>query len=118
MSRRILTLFCPPVAVAFIAIAGACGGVEEQPPESQLFATDPFGLESGLVIVEMAHQGEGAFAVPLFSATKEQPAATPEPIEFSSEQDGGSHTEVASALADASGPGTFSQAVHIPVEGQ
>ena len=118
MSRRILTLFCAPVSLAFIAIAGACGSVEEQPPESQLFATDPFGLESGLAIVEMTHQGEGDFAVALLSATQEETAAPPEPIEFSNEQDGGSHTEVASTLADASGPGEFSQAVHIPVEGK
>ena len=117
-SRRKLTLFCAPVAVAFIATAVACGSVEEQPPQSQLFATDPFGLESGLAIVEMAHQGEGDFAVALLSATQEETAAPPEPIEFSNEQDGGSHTEVASALADASGPGTFSQAAHIPTEGK
>ena len=74
MSRRILTLFCAPVSVALIAIAGACGSVEEQPPESQLFATDPFGLESGLAIVEMTHQGEGDFAVALLSATQEETA--------------------------------------------
>jgi hypothetical protein len=118
MSRRKLTLFCAPVAVAFIATAVACGSEEEQPPESQLFATDPFGLESGLAIVEMTHQGEGDFAVALLSETQEETTATQEPIEFSNEQDGGSHTEVASALADTSGPGTFSQAAHIPVEGK
>jgi hypothetical protein len=120
MSRRLLTLFCAPVAVAFIATAAAaCGSVEEeQPPESQLFATDPFGLESGLAIVEMTHQGEGDFAVALLSATQEETTVTQEPIEFSNEQDGGSHTEVASALADASRPGTFTQAAHIPVGGK
>ena len=120
MSRNIPAPFCASVIVAFIVIAGACGSVEEeQPPESQLFATDPFGLESGLAIVEMTHQGEGDFAVALLSATQKETAATPEPIEFSNEQSGGSHTEVASALADTSGlGGTFSQAAHIPVEGK
>jgi hypothetical protein len=119
MSRNILTLFCAPVTVAFIVIAGACSSVEEeQPPESQLFATDPFGLESGLAIVEMTHQGEGDFAVALLSATQEETAVAPEPIEFSDGQSGGSHTEVASALADTSDPGTFSQAAHIPVAGK
>ena len=77
MSRRLLTLFCAPVSVALIAIAAACGSEEEQPPESQLFATDPFGLESGLAIVEMTHQGEGDFAVALLSATQEETAVTP-----------------------------------------
>src|SRR5918997_912603 len=119
MSRRLLSLLCAPVAVAFIVTAAAaCGSVEEQPPESQLFATDPFGLESGLAIVEMTHQGEGNFAVALLSATQEKTAAPPEPIEFSNEQDGGSHTGVASTLTDVSDPGTFSQAAHIPVGGK
>ena len=118
MSRNVLTLISAPVIVALTLIAGACGDVEEQPPKSQLFATDPFGLEPGLAIVEMTHQGEGDFAVNLLSATQEETASAPEPIEFSEDQNGGSQTEVATALADDSGPGTFSQAAHIPVGGK
>jgi hypothetical protein len=118
MRRNILALISAPVAVAIILTVGACGSAEEQAPKSQLFATDPFGLESGLAIAEMTHQGEGDFAVTLLSATQEEVAATPEPIEFSEDQNGGSQTEVASALADTSGPGTFSQAAHIPVGGK
>jgi hypothetical protein len=119
VSNNILTLVGTPVIAALILMVGACGSVEEeQPPESKLFATDPFGLESGLAIVEMTHQGVGDFAVTLLSATQGETAATPEPIEFTEDQYGGSQTEVASTLIDTSGPGTFSQATHIPVGGK
>src|SRR5215213_994377 len=69
MSRRILTLFCAPVSLAFIAIAGACSSVEEQPPESQLFATDPFGLESGLAIIKVKETSP----LPCFQRRKRKP---------------------------------------------
>src|SRR5215208_7355216 len=118
MSRRILTLFCAPVSLAVIAIAGACSSVEEQPPESQLFATDPFGLESGLAIVEMTHQGEGDFVVNLLSARQGEAAPVPGPIKFSGDQNGGDDIEAAFALAKETGSANISRAVHIPTAGE
>src|SRR5204862_18883 len=82
-------------------IWGWCG--EDENPKSQLFATDPFGLESGLAIVKMSHQGKGDFIVNLLSANQEETAEAPEPVEFSGDKNGGSNTEVAIALADETG---------------
>lgn len=120
MSRKILAYLSAPVAVALLVMAGACGGTdsEEEPPKGQLFATDPFGLEPGLAIVEMTHQGEGDFTVNLLSAMQEETVTTPEAIEFSEDQNGGSHTELAAALVNDTGPGKFSRAAHIPVGGK
>src|SRR5215217_9155722 len=77
------------VIIAPIVIAGgACGGGQdstaekEQDQKGPLFATDPFGLESGLVIVEMTHQGKGDFVVNLLSVRQEGPVPTSQPMEF------------------------------------
>lgn len=108
--------------VVLVTFAGACGGGEQDVPERErgqaelLFATDPFGLESGLAIVRMTHQGEGSFVVNLLSATQEGTGRTPGTIGFS--EDDGSRTEVASALADESGPVSISRAVNIPAAGR
>ena len=118
------------VASVILAVAaGACGGggqedpaADEQVPESQLFATDPFELEPGLAIATMTHYGEGDFAVTLLSTNQEETERTPGPIEFSGgpndEPNDESNTEVAIALADETGPVQVSRAVNAPVEGR
>jgi len=118
------------VASVILAVAaGACGGggqedpaADEQVPESQLFATDPFELEPGLAIATMTHYGEGDFVVTLLSTNQEETERTPGPIEFSGgpndEPNDESNTEVAIALADETGPVQVSRAVNAPVEGR
>ncbi len=98
--------------------AGQSWSAERQDQKSRLFATDPFGLESGLVIAKMNHQGNGDFVVNLLSTRQEETAAAPGPIEFSGDQNGGSTTEVARALAKESGPVAISKAVNIPAAGK
>ena len=112
------------VIVALIAIAGIYSSSgqnsdeEKQDKGEKVFATDPFELQSGLAIVKMTHQGEGTFVVNLLSARQEATADSSEPIEFSGDQNGGSDTEVASALADEKGSVRTSKAVNIPVAGK
>lgn len=86
-------------------------------PTGQIFATDPFTLESGLTVVEMTHQGEGHFVVDLLSAARDETAAS-ERVEFSSDKTGKSNTEVAIALADERGPLDVSKAVKVPTSGK
>ena len=77
--KNTLTVCGALVASVVLAVAaGACGGggqedsaADEQVPESQPFATDPFELEPGLAIATMTHYGEGDFVVTLLS-TKSQ----------------------------------------------
>jgi len=66
----------------------------------------------------MSHSGEGSFVVNLLSANQEEPVATPERLVFSGEQNGGSSTEVATALAEEVGPATVSRAMNVPVGGK
>ena len=127
------------VIVVLMGIASACGSQDsategqdqksqllsgqgssagEQDQKSRLFATGPFGLESGLAIVKMNHQGNGDFVVNLLSTRQEETAAAPGPIEFSGDQNGGSATEVGRALAKKSGPVAVSKAVNIPAAGK
>jgi hypothetical protein len=118
------------VASVILAVAaGACGGggqedpaADEQAPESQQFATNPFELEPGLAIATMTHYGEGDFAVTLLSTNQEETERTPGPIEFSGgpndEPNDESNTEVAIALADETGPVQVSRAVKASVEGR
>ena len=118
------------VASVILAVAaGACGGggqedpaADEQVPESQQFATNPFELEPGLAIATMTHYGEGDFAVNLLSTNQEETERTPGPIEFSGgpndEPNDESNTEVAIALADETGPVQVSRAVKATVEGR
>ncbi len=116
-------------SVVLAVAAGACGGggqedsaADEQVPESQPFATDPFELEPGLAIATMTHYGEGDFVVTLLSTNQEETERTSGPIEFSGgpndEPNDESNTEVAIALADETGPVQVSRAVNAPVEGR
>jgi len=116
-------------SVVLAVTAGACGdggqedpAADEQVPESQQFATDPFELEPGLAIATMTHYGEGDFVVTLLSTNQEETERTPGPIEFSGgpndEPNDESNTEVAIALADETGPVQVSRAVNAPVEGR
>jgi hypothetical protein len=91
---------------------------EKQDQKSRIFATDPFILEPGLAIVKMNHQGNGDFVVNLLSTRQEETATARGPIEFSGDQDGGSTTEVARALAKEQGPVAVSKAVNIPAAGK
>jgi hypothetical protein len=93
-------------------------GQKEQGQKEQIFATDPFGLEPGLAVVKMSHQGNGNFFVDLLSARQEEATKTSGPIEFSGDKNGGSNEEVAIALAQKAGPATVSRAVKIPVGGK
>jgi hypothetical protein len=122
--RNVLTV-CGVFAVVLtpIAIANALGigqspDEEEQYQESQLSETDPFGLEPGLAIVEMTHQGKGDFVVNLLSAEREETTATPEPIEFFGDGSGSEDTGVALALTDGEGSADVSRAVNIPTKGK
>lgn len=111
------------VLIIFMGLMSA-GGVQQvavvegQSQNSQLFATDPFGLEPGLAVVKMSHRGEGGFVVNLLSANQEEPVATPERLVFSEGQNGGSTTEIATALAEEIGPVTVSRAVNVPFGGK
>jgi hypothetical protein len=139
--KNLLTGYCVFVVVFLMVTVTACGGEqgstedtdqkgqlfseksqgssgEDENPKSQLFATDPFGLESGLAIVKMSHQGKGDFVVNLLSANQEETAEAPEPVEFSGDKNGGSDTEVAIALADETGSVALSRAVNVPVAGK
>ncbi len=120
--KNILARLGAPIAVLLMALASSCGGAEQQEEDStveqeQFFATDPFGLEPGLAIVKMNHQGDGSFVVNLLSARQEETTRAP-PIKFSGDQNGGSNTEMSAALADETGPVSVSRAVNIPVAGR
>jgi hypothetical protein len=112
------------VLIVLAGIASAYSGsgqgsiVEKQSQNSQVYATDPFRLESGFAVAKMTHSGEGSFVVNLISAMQEETLAAPETIKFSEDQYGGSNTEVAIALAEEVGPVTVSRAVSIPVGGK
>jgi hypothetical protein len=86
-------------------------------PREQIFATDPFSLETGLAVVEMTHRGEGRFVVNLVSAVQDE-AATSGPVEFSRDKNGGSNTEVAIALVDERGPADISKAIKVLAAGE
>ena len=128
--KNTLTVCGALVASVVLAVAaGACGGggqedsaADEQVPESQPFATDPFELEPGLAIATMTHYGEGDFVVTLLSTNQEETERTSGPIELSGspndEPNDESNTEVAIALADETGPVQVSRAVNAPVEGR
>lgn len=107
------------VASAVVAnawgVSGQVPSAEEETPEERIFATDPFGLEPGLAVVEMTHRGEGSFEVELISASQVEITG---PVEFSGGKNGGSNTEVAVAIADETGPVDISKAVRIPVAGK
>src|SRR5829696_1135473 len=111
------------VLIIFMGLMSA-GGIEQvavvegQSQNSQLFATDHFGLEPGLAVVKMSHRGEGGFVVNLLSANQEEPVATPERLVFSEGQNGGSTTEIATAVAEEIGPVTVSRAVNVPFGGK
>ena len=124
--KNTLTVCGALVASVVLAVAaGACGGggqedsaADEQVPESQPFATDPFELEPGLAIATMTHYGEGDFVVTLLSTNQEKTERTSGPIEFSGGPNDESNTEVAIALADETGPVQVSREVNAPVEGR
>lgn len=121
MSRNILARLGAPVAVILVVLASACGGGGEEDSDverEQLFATDPFGLESGLTIVKMTHQGKGNFVVNLLSARQEETARAPAPIKLSGGQNGESNAETSIALVDETGPINISRAVNIPAAGK
>lgn len=110
------------VAVVSI-VAGACGSGghgsdAEEHQERQLFVTDSFGLEPGLAIVQMSHQGEGDFIVHLLSARQEEAAATLEPVEFSGDQSSGNDKGAAFVLAHETGPVNISKGFNIPARGE
>jgi hypothetical protein len=116
--RNILVV-CGALAVLVtpVLIADACSGQgssgEEQEQESQLFVTQPFELQPGLAIVKMTQQGEKDFVVNLLPIEQAEPT-TPERIEFFGDQNGGSYTEPALALAEQNGSTNISRAVNIP----
>jgi hypothetical protein len=128
--KNTLTVCGALVASVVLAVAaGACGGggqedsaADEQVPESQPFATDPFELEPGLAIATMTHYGEGDFVVTLLSTNQEETERTSGPIELSGgpndKPNDESNAEVAIALADETGPVQVSRAVNAPVEGR
>ena len=122
MSRNILARLGAPVAVVLVVLASACGGgggeEDSDVEREQFFATDPFGLESGLAIVKMTHQGKGNFVVNLLSARQEETARAPAPIKLSGGQNGESNAETSIALADETGPINISRAVNIPAAGK
>lgn len=121
MSRNILARLGAPVAVILVVLASACGGGGEEDSDverEQFFATDPFGLEPGLAIVKMTHQGKGNFVVNLLSARQEETARAPAPIKFSGGQNGEGNAETSIALVDETGPINISRAVNIPAAGK
>src|SRR5919199_1893152 len=116
MTKNALAGCCALVAVFLMVVGTACGGEqgstedtdqksklfsvksqdsagEDKNPKSQLFATDPFGLESGLAIVKMTHQGKGDFVVNLLSANQEETVPKSQPMEFSGDPSNGEDTE-------------------------
>lgn len=107
-----------------IVIADACKGggqetsAEEQGPKSELSATDLFGLEQGLAIVNMTHQGEGSFVVNLLSAEQGETAETSGRLEFFGDQEDGARPGAALSLADKTGSVDISRAVPVPVSGE
>jgi hypothetical protein len=109
------------VLITPMLIADSCSGQsssgEGEEQESQLFVTHPFELQSGLAIVEMSHQGEKDFVVNLLPMEQEGPT-TPERIEFFGDQNGGSYTQPALALAEQKGSANISRAVNIPSAGE
>lgn len=120
--REILAVCGALVAVVVpVVLADTYGGqssAAEEDPESQLSATNLFDLEPGLAIVEMTHQGEGDFVVDLLPAEQEETAATPERIEFFGDQNSGSGTGPAFALAKEAGSVDISRAVGIQTTGK
>ncbi len=122
---RTILAVCGLVAIAasvLIAYAyvnrGQGPALEERKPEGQLFSTEPFRLGQGLAIVEMTHQGEGAYVVNLLSTEQEETGATPERIEFFGDENGGSNTQETLALADDAGSVDVSRAVRIQTAGE
>jgi hypothetical protein len=103
-----------------VVLANTCSGQNSavDDPESQLFMSDSFDLEPGLAIVEMTHQGEGDFIVNLLPTEQGEEAATPERIEFFGDQNGGSGTKPAHALAQKTGSVDTSRAIGIKTGGK
>jgi hypothetical protein len=94
------------------------GSDEVEEPKTQLSATVPFNLETGLAIVEMTHQGEGDFLVDMLPVEEEDPTATPTRLEFFGDGSDGSGTRPALALAEKMGAVDTSRAVGIQTAGE
>ncbi len=103
-----------------VVLANTCSGQDSavNDPENQLSMTDSFDLEPGLAIVEMTHQGEGDFIVDLLPTEQGEEAAAPERIEFFGDQNGGSDTKPAHALAQKTGSVDISRAIGIKTAGK